>query len=197
MTGRNPMSGRSGHSPASSETLSTDGTQATPGAITKPDRTQHGSRITAQSDRTQGYEGLVNQTLPDVHPHSTLNSTAQYRTSTDNAERGLPETKNDEDYIVRFEGANDPDDPRNMRKGQKWAIVLIIAFCSLCVCVFQKCGTPMRSAKTKQNCKFNYLHIHIRSNRARIRCVQGSSHFRPIDFRGWAGSWSITARSAV
>ncbi len=53
----------------------------------------------------------------------------------ENAESHDPE----KEFEVRWDGDNDPMNPRSMSKPRKWLIVVIVSSCSLCVYVL---GTP-------------------------------------------------------
>lgn len=123
------------YSPASSETLTTHEVPQHGGSGPLPERNdkRRGLEDLAGLDRTREYEEQADNPLPDAQPNSTLRTTATQNASGTDVERQVPESSKENAYIVHFDGPDDPDDPRNMTKGRKWSIVLIIAFCSLCV----------------------------------------------------------------
>lgn len=44
-----------------------------------------------------------------------------------------PATSEEKEFEVRWDGESDPMNPRTMKVWNKWLIVIIVAFCSLCV----------------------------------------------------------------
>lgn len=82
---------------------------------------------------------LVNNNLRAVSSHhSTISERFKDATGSPNGIGGdieqHPNAGNSEkDFIVAWDGSNDPEDPRTMSKARKWIIVIVVATCSICV----------------------------------------------------------------
>jgi hypothetical protein len=70
----------------------------------------------------------------NVNESPTSTTAHQPGSSNDDPEKQQLEGKDPgKEWIVSFDGDHDPDNPRSMSKGRKWAITMVVAFSSLCV----------------------------------------------------------------
>lgn len=93
------------------------------------------NEISENEPKATGLEQQNNNVaeLPESnHSESTIGG--QPTTTGDHAEqKELEKEEADKDWIVKFDGDDDPDNPRSMSKGRKWLITMVVAFSSLCV----------------------------------------------------------------
>lgn len=80
--------------------------------------------------------------LHSIHSHRSFGGEDGYSYFRDDedGDDGLPagyeepkETEEEKEFEVKWDGESDPMNPRCKKKWNKWLIVVIIAFCSLCV----------------------------------------------------------------
>lgn len=88
----------------------------------------------AQAEST-GVE-LNNNNVGEI-PGSNKSETPQQPTSSgsDVEKQQIAENEPEKDWIVKFDGNDDPDNPRSMTTKRKWLITMVVAFSSLCVYV--------------------------------------------------------------
>jgi hypothetical protein len=70
----------------------------------------------------------------NVAESPTSTKAGQPGASNDDPEKQqIEENDTEKEWIVKFDGDHDPDNPRSMSKARKWAITMVVAFSSLCV----------------------------------------------------------------
>jgi len=90
------------------------------------------NRVQNQGADTTGIE-LSNNNIKESPGDTEANLPRQPQTE------GVPAVNQDDekdpnkDWMVKFDGDNDPDNPRSMSTKRKWLITLVVAFSSLCV----------------------------------------------------------------
>jgi len=92
------------------------------GPSPRPPSHDSGILTTIRSHRSRG-GGEGHDCLDDTEPN------------THTAEKSTAGVAPDEPFLAAWDGDADPEDPRSMTKLRRWAIVLICAASSLCVCV--------------------------------------------------------------
>ena len=90
------------------------------------------NRIHVQGAETTGIE-LSNNNIKESPGDTEANLPRQPQTEGVLAVNQHDEKDPNKDWMVKFDGDNDPDNPRSMSTKRKWLITLVVAFSSLCV----------------------------------------------------------------
>lgn len=64
---------------------------------------------------------------------ATVPEDAPTTTGQDDEKQQLEDKEPDKDWIVKFDGKDDPFDPKSMSTARKWLITMVVATSSLCV----------------------------------------------------------------
>ena len=90
------------------------------------------NRVHNQGADTTGIE-LSNNNIKESPGDTEANLPRQPQTESVAAGNQDDEKDPNKDWMVKFDGDNDPDNPRSMSTKRKWLITLVVAFSSLCV----------------------------------------------------------------
>jgi len=96
---------------------------------------EHGveaNRVQNQGEDTTGIE-LSNNNVKESPGDTEANLPRQHQAGAISSTNQDDEKDPNKDWMVKFDGDNDPDNPRSMSTKRKWLITLVVAFSSLCV----------------------------------------------------------------
>jgi len=101
----------------------------------------------------------------------------------------------EKEFEVRWDGEDDPMNPRSMSKLRKWLIVMIVSWSSLCVYVSYSEGVD--KADTGQNLHILSVHLHIWTNHQGISLLSDRRHAGSIAVCYGSGYWPYASRSII